>query len=385
MKKIPNIENELEKVEKSSKIELSEKQKEALKYISDNNVTIITGGPGTGKTTIIKNIIDIYESRGKKVILAAPTGRAAKRMTETTGKEASTLHRLLEIGKIDEDSLYKNTNNYEGVPIDADIIIVDEVSMMDMFLMNYLLKCIFQGTKLVLVGDVDQLTSVGPGSVLKDLINSEQIPTIKLDKIFRQAAKSKIIINAHRVNEGEKFLTKEEQEEMEDDFFFIKENNQEKMLENVVSLCTGRLERYGNYDFFQNIQVLSPTKKGKLGTKELNKILQEKLNPNINNLPERTSMGAVFRAGDRVMQIKNNYDIYWEREGTGTKGGINNKEIGSGVFNGEIGTVVEVDEKEKQVEIKFDDEKIAWYEFSDLDQIEHSYAITIHKAQRKRI
>ena len=385
MKKIPNIENELEKVEKSSKIELSEKQKEALKYISDNNVTIITGGPGTGKTTIIKNIIDIYESRGKKVILAAPTGRAAKRMTETTGKDASTLHRLLEIGKIDEDSLYKNTNNYEGAPIDADIIIVDEVSMMDMFLMNYLLKCIFQGTKLVLVGDVDQLTSVGPGSVLKDLINSEQIPTIKLDKIFRQAAKSKIIINAHRVNEGEKFLTKEEQEEMEDDFFFIKENNQEKMLEDVVSLCTGRLERYGNYDFFQNIQVLSPTKKGKLGTKELNKILQEKLNPNINNLPERTSMGAVFRAGDRVMQIKNNYDIYWEREGTGTKGGINNKEIGSGVFNGEIGTVVEVDEKEKQVEIKFDDEKIAWYEFSDLDQIEHSYAITIHKAQRKRI
>ena len=306
-------------------------------------------------------------------------------MTETTNKEASTLHRLLEIGKIDEDSLYKNTNNYEGAPIDADVIIVDEVSMMDMFLMNYLLKCIFQGTKLVLVGDVDQLTSVGPGSVLKDLINSEQIPTIKLDKIFRQAAKSKIIINAHRVNEGEKFLTKEEQEEMEDDFFFIKENNQEKMLENVVSLCTGRLERYGNYDFFQNIQVLSPTKKGKLGTKELNKILQEKLNPNINNLPERTSMGAVFRAGDRVMQIKNNYDIYWEREGTGTKGGINNKEIGSGVFNGEIGTVVEVDEKEKQVEIKFDDEKIAWYEFSDLDQIEHSYAITIHKAQRKRI
>ena len=193
-------------------MELSEKQKEALKMVNESNVTIITGGPGTGKTTIIKNIIDIYEEKRKKVILAAPTGRAAKRMTETTGKVASTLHRLLEIGKIDDDSFYKNTSKYEGAPIDADVIIVDEVSMMDMFLMNYLLKCVYQGTKLVLVGDIDQLPSVGPGSVLKDLINSEEIPTIKLDKIFRQAAKSKIIVNAHRVNEGESFLTKKEEE-----------------------------------------------------------------------------------------------------------------------------------------------------------------------------
>ena len=384
VKRISNLESELKKVEKQSSIELSEKQKESLKLVNENNVTIITGGPGTGKTTIIKNIIDIYEEKGKKVILAAPTGRAAKRMTETTEKEASTLHRLLEIGKIDEDSLYKNTSNYEGAPIDADVIIVDEVSMVDMFLMNYLLKCIYQGTKLVLVGDVDQLASVGPGSVLKDLINSEEIPTIHLDKIFRQAAKSKIILNAHRVNNGEKFLGKEEIkqegiEETEEDFFFIKEVSQEKMLAQVVSLCTGRLEKYGNYDFFQNIQVLSPTKKGMLGTKELNKILQAKLNPNPDNSPEKSSMGAVFRAGDRVMQIKNNYDIYWEKESFGTK------EIGSGVFNGEIGTIVKIDEREKQVEIKFDDEKTAWYEFTDLDQIEHSYAITIHKAQRKRI
>ena len=384
VKRISNLESELKKVEKQSSIELSEKQKESLKLVNENNVTIITGGPGTGKTTIIKNIIDIYEEKGKKVILAAPTGRAAKRMTETTEKEASTLHRLLEIGKIDEDSLYKNTSNYEGAPIDADVIIVDEVSMVDMFLMNYLLKCIYQGTKLVLVGDVDQLASVGPGSVLKDLINSEEIPTIHLDKIFRQAAKSKIILNAHRVNNGEKFLGKEEIkqegiEETEEDFFFIKEISQEKMLAQVVSLCTGRLEKYGNYDFFQNIQVLSPTKKGMLGTKELNKILQAKLNPNLDNSPEKSSMGAVFRAGDRVMQIKNNYDIYWEKESFGTK------EIGSGVFNGEIGTIVKIDEREKQVEIKFDDEKTAWYEFTELDQIEHSYAITIHKAQRKRI
>ncbi len=382
MKRITGLDKELKKAEKLSSIELSEKQKEALKLVNENNVTIITGGPGTGKTTIIKNIIDIYEDKGKKVILAAPTGRAAKRMTETTGKEASTLHRLLEIGKIDDDSLYKNTSKYEGAPIDADVIIVDEVSMMDMFLMNYLLKCVYQGTKLVLVGDIDQLPSVGPGSVLKDLINSEEIPTIKLDKIFRQAARSKIIVNAHRVNEGEKFLSKsEEEEDMNEDFFFIKETSQERMLTQVVSLCTGRLEKYGNYDFFQNIQVLSPTKKGMLGTKELNKVLQEHLNPNLDNLPEKASMGAVFRPGDRVMQIKNNYDIYWEREGTGKLGGLENKEVGSGVFNGEIGTITDVDEREKQVEIKFDDDKVAWYEFSELDQIEHSYAITIHKAQ----
>ncbi len=379
IKKVPKIENELNQVEENSKLELSEKQKEAVKLINDNNVAIVTGGPGTGKTTIIKTIIDIYEGQGKKVVLCAPTGRAAKRMTETTGKEASTLHRLLEIGKIDEDSLYKNNSNYEGAPIDGDLIIVDEMSMVDMFLMNYLLKCIYQGSKLILVGDEDQLASVGPGSVLKDLIHSEQIATIHLDKIFRQAAKSKIVLNAHRVNQGEGFLKKSEEdfEEMKDDFFFIKGTEQERMLAEVISLCTGRLQNYGDYDFFQNIQVLSPTKKGMLGTKELNKALQEKLNPNSNHLPEKASMGAIFRVGDRVMQIKNNYDIYWEKE-TAEK-----KEMGSGVFNGEIGTITEISEREKQVEIRFDDEKIAWYEFSDLDQIEHSYAITIHKSQRK--
>lgn len=285
----------------------------------------------------------------------------------------------MEIGKIDEDSLYKSISDYEGSPIDGDLIIVDEMSMVDMFLMNYLLKCIYQGTKLILVGDEDQLASVGPGSVLKDLIHSEQVPTIHLDKIFRQAAKSKIILNAHRVNQGEGFLKKGEEhsEEMKEDFFFIKGMSQEKMLMEVISLCTGRLKNYGDYDFFQNIQVLSPTKKGILGTKELNKALQEQLNPNINNLPEKASMGSIFRAGDRVMQMKNNYDIYWEKEVSGKK------EMGSGIFNGEIGTVTAINEREKQVEIQFDDEKVAWYEFSDLDQIEHSYAITIHKSQRK--
>lgn len=301
-------------------------------------------------------------------------------MTETTNREASTLHRLLEIGKIDEDSLYKNTNDYEGAPIDADLVIIDEMSMVDMFLMNYLLKCIYQGTKLILVGDEDQLVSVGPGTVLKDLIHSDVITTIHLDKIFRQAAKSKIILNAHQVNQGEPFIsreTEEIEEKRKQDFFFIKEISQEKMLSQVISLCTGRLKNYGDYDFFQSIQVLSPTKKGLLGTKELNKALQSQLNPNNTNEPEKSSMGAIYRAGDRVMQIKNNYDIYWEKEKDG------NAEIGSGVFNGEIGTITKIDEKEKQIEIQFDDEKTAWYEFSELDQIEHSYAITIHKAQRK--
>ncbi len=378
IKKVIHIERELKKVENNSHIQLSDKQKEAVERVNENNVTIITGGPGTGKTTIIKTIIDIYEGKGKKVVLCAPTGRAAKRMTETTGKEASTLHRLLEIGKINDESIYNNTSDYEGAPIDGDLVIVDEMSMVDMFLMNYLLKCIYQGTKLILVGDEDQLASVGPGCVLKDLIHSEKLATIHLDKIFRQAAKSKIILNAHRVNQGENFLQKgkdELSEEVKEDFFFIKGNVQEKMLQEIISLCTGRLKNYGDYDFFENIQVLSATKKGLLGTKELNKALQEHLNPNVNHLPEKTSMGAIFRVGDRVMQIKNNYDLYWEKIIEGKK------EMGSGVFNGEIGTIIEVKENEKQVEIKFDDEKVAWYEFSDLDQIEHSYAITIHKSQ----
>lgn len=318
MKEIKGIEKELKRTELNSKIELSEKQKEAVKLVNENNVTIITGGPGTGKTTIIKTIIDIYEEKGKKVVLAAPTGRAAKRMTETTGREASTLHRLLEIGKIDDEKLTKSMQEYEGTPIDADIIIIDEMSMVDMFVMDFLLKCIYQGTKLILVGDEDQLQSVGPGCVLKDLINSEEITTIHLDKIFRQAAKSKIIINAHRVNNGEHFLLKENSELEEgtnDDFFFINEKVQEKMVMQIVSLCTGRLKKYGNYDFFQDIQILTPTKKGLLGTKELNKILQENLNPANNALSEKISGGIIYRTGDRVMQIKNNYDIYWEKEG----------------------------------------------------------------------
>ncbi len=383
IKKIENIQSELEKIEKKSQIELSEKQKEAIKAINESNVTVITGGPGTGKTTIIRTIIDLYESKRKKVVLAAPTGRAAKKMTEATEEEASTLHRLLGIGKLDDDGIYTKHSDFEGAPIDADVIVVDELSMVDMFVMNYLLKCVYLGTKLVLVGDIDQLPSVGPGNVLKDIIESEVINTVKLDKIFRQAAKSKIILNAHRVNNGEGFISKEDEEIEEDtkeDFFFIKQNSTEVMLKEVLSLCTGRLENYGNYDFFKNIQVLTPTKKGALGTKELNKILQQALNPNLEEQPEKKIGETIYRVGDRIMQIKNNYDITWEKERNNQ---YEKAEIGTGVFNGEMGTILKIDEKEKTVKIKFDDEKIAWYEYTELEQIEHSYAITIHKAQRK--
>ena len=378
VKKVGNIEKELKKVEERTDMILSEKQKEAIRTINDNNVTIITGGPGTGKTTIIKSIIEIYKQKKYKIVLCAPTGRAAKRMTETTGEEAQTLHRLLEIGKVDDDVFYKKDEDFEGAPIDADIIIVDEMSMVDMFVMSYLLDCIYLGTKLILVGDTDQLPSVGPGSVLKDIISSEKISTVHLDKIFRQAARSKIIVNAHRVNNGQKFIQKDDSELSEnakEDFFFIKENNQEKILEQVLSLCNGRLKKFGDYDFFENIQVLTPTKKGMLGTKELNKSLQQELNPPREGEPEKASMGVIFRIGDRIMQTKNNYDMYWERrEGDSI-------ETGNGVFNGEIGTITNINEKEKNIRIKFDDDKVCWYEFNDLEQIDHSYCITIHKAQ----
>lgn len=378
IKKVSNIEKELKLVEEHTNILLSEKQKEAIKTINDHNVTIITGGPGTGKTTIIKSIIEIYKQKKYKIVLCAPTGRAAKRMSETTGEEASTLHRLLEIGKVDEEALFQKNNEYQGAPIDGDIIIVDEVSMVDMFIMSYLLDCIYLGTKLILVGDSDQLQSVGPGSVLQDLILSERIATVHLDKIFRQAAKSKIIVNAHRVNNGKNFISKDEEELDEDakqDFFFIKENNQEKVLEQVLSLCNGRLKKFGNYDFFESIQVLTPTKKGILGTKEMNKALQQELNPHQEGETEKTSMGAIFRPGDRVMQVKNNYDINWEKR---TKESV---ETGNGVFNGEVGTIININESERKIRVKFDDEKVCLYEFNDLEQIEHSYCITIHKAQ----
>ena len=379
IKYIKNFKEEINKQETKQNIKLSEKQFEAIEQINENNVCIITGGPGTGKTTIIKCMLDLYKNHKKKVVLCAPTGRAAKRMTETTGEEAKTIHRLLEIGKIEENKLESIDTDIS--PIDADVLVIDEMSMVDIFLMNYIVKALFLGSKLVLVGDSNQLPSVGPGSILKDLIESEKIPTVSLNKIFRQAAKSKIIVNAHNVNNGIIFIGRKDYEpDSEEDFFYINEANQDKMLYQVVSLSKERLKKYGDYDFFSNIQVLTPTKKGKIGTKELNKSLQEALNPARDDILEKNYGGVTFREGDRVMQIKNNYDIYWEkgREETNIK-----YENGTGIFNGELGRITKIDLEEKQIEVYFDDKKTAWYAFSELDELEHAYAITIHKAQRK--
>ena len=384
VKIIKTLKKDLDLIEKNIDIKLSEKQKEAIESINENNVCIITGGPGTGKTTIIKAIIELYKKHGMKPVLCAPTGRAAKRMTETTGEEAKTLHRLLEIAGMADDTDNFNTNLLV-TPIDGDIIIVDEASMLDMFLMNYLVKAIYKGTKLVLVGDIDQLPSVGPGSVLKDLIDSEQVYTIRLNQIFRQAAKSKIIVNAHRVNEGKNFIegkiknTKLDEENIEllDDFFYINEVNQEKIQQIVVSLCKGRLKTYGDYDFLSNIQIITPTKKGKLGTKELNILVQKELNPLEEEKNEKEFGDIKFREQDRVMQTKNNYNILWEKEYDEEF----KKELGNGIFNGELGIIENINKENKTIKVKFDDGKIATYDNADLEQLEHAYAITVHKSQ----
>ena len=360
IKRIPNFNKELEKTEKATSLELSEKQVEAVKMVNDNNVCIITGGPGTGKTTIIKTIIDIYKRRGKKVVLCAPTGRAAKRMTEATGNEASTLHRLLEIGKVFDD---KPNPDLDVTPIDADVVIIDEVSMVDIFLMNYVLKGLFKGTKLVLVGDTDQLPSVGPGTVLKDLIDSKRIPCIRLNKIFRQALQSNIIVNSHKVNEGINFLEDDESEKLskniKNDFIFIEEKSSTSIINKI-------LEMY-NLDE----QIITPSKKGDLGTKNLNKLIQEKFNPESTLKNEKKFGDIIFREGDKIMQTKNNYDIMWRRK----------SEINSGIFNGEMGVIEKIDDESGEVKIRFDDDKVAFYSYQDLDQIEHSFAITVHKSQ----
>lgn len=345
-------------------IKPSEKQREALDIINNNNVSIITGGPGTGKTTIIKTVINIYKSLGKKTVLCAPTGRAAKRMTEATGEDAKTLHRLLEIGKVVEERPNPNMN---VTPIDADIVIIDEMSMVDLFLMNYVLNGIFKGTKLVLVGDIDQLPSVGPGNVLQDLIQSKKVPYVALNKIFRQAAKSKIIVNSHKVNEGIDFIGEINQDEDTiDDFEFTSDNNTRNLQERILDL------------YKIDVQVITPTKKGELGTKTLNKLIQDRINPADKMKNEKKFGDIIFREGDKIMQTKNNYDIEWYRESLQN---ANEVEYGSGVFNGEMGIIIEINNYEGTITINFEDGKIANYAYSDLEQLEHAYAITVHKSQ----
>lgn len=359
----------IDEVSKDNNIELSDEQKEAISVSLNNNITVITGGPGTGKTTIIKCIIEILENLDKKYVLCAPTGRAAKRITETTGKEAKTIHRLLEITRLDSndiDMLY----NMEVKTIEEDVVIVDEASMIDTIMMNNLVKALSKKTKVIFVGDVDQLPSVGPGNVLKDIISSEAVNTVYLRQIYRQSAKSDIILNAHRVNEGKypEFKTKDT------DMFFIKTKSIEDTLSEISSLVNYRLETFAKFDKLKDMQILTPMKKTSLGTIELNTMLQELLNPSSINKEEKHVGNKIYRVGDKVMQIQNNYDKRFDVKGEATQ----NIE---GVYNGDIGYIKIIDNENKTLTVLYDDVREIEYEFDELEQLEHAYATTVHKSQ----
>ena len=301
------------------------------------------------------------QDEGLELALCAPTGRAAKRITETTGEEAKTLHRLLALGKTEEDGF---TISYEVPKIDKDVVIVDEVSMVDTVLFQFLIKALLDKTRLILIGDSDQLPSVGPGNVLKDLIESNVVPMVKLTEIYRQAQESQIIVNAHQINQGEQI----DLSSRDGDFFFMRANN---VIKQVCELTSDRLLRYGNYDSMQDIQVLTPTKKGDSGTRSLNKELQNALNPKSQFKKEKEFGSVIFREGDKVMQTKNNYDIYWESK--------DGKNYGSGIFNGDMGIINHI--SEEGIEVIFDEDKVVDYDSTNLEELEHAYAITIHKSQ----
>ena len=363
-----DIDKSLEKIEKKQKIEFATNQKLAVKESVDNGVLIITGGPGTGKTTTLKAIIEVFEEMDKKIYLTAPTGRAAKRMKEATGRDASTIHKMLELGFSDSDDNI-NYGYEEEFNLECDVLIVDEVSMVDLILMNTLLKAVKKGTRLILVGDKDQLPSVGAGNVLSDLIKSEVVKVVNLNEIFRQSEQSMIIKNAHRINNGEFPEFKKDS-----DFFFIYEKNETKILEIVKDLVNRRLPDY--YGFKpQEIQVLAPMRKGTVGVNNLNKNLQMVLNPKINDQTELTISDKTLRLSDKVMQIKNNYNLSYEIDSDFYK------EEGEGIFNGDIGYIVDVDSEEKQLSVLFEDMKKIKYDYQDLDELTLSYASTIHKSQ----
>jgi len=365
-----DVDFEVDVFEKEQKIQFAASQREAIIGAFNNGIEIITGGPGTGKTTIIKAIIHIYENNGMKVILGAPTGRAAKRMSESTGREAKTIHRLLEMGVSEEDeSVFEKG---EGSPLDCDVIIVDEASMIDITLMQSLLKAIKLGTRLIIVGDVDQLPSVGPGNVLKDLIESEYIKVVRLKEIFRQGAESLIVVNAHRINEGEMPLLNQKDK----DFFFINEDNQDKILSTIIDLMNRRLPKFNkSWDILKDMQVLTPMRKGLLGVSNLNIRLQEMFNPPSKDKKEKTSRDILFREGDKIMQTKNNYNLKWVRvNGVGENEGV-------GVFNGDLGFIETIDEERKALTIIFDDERKIVYDFNFIDELDLAYATTIHKSQ----
>lgn len=361
---------EISSFERKNNIVFADSQKEAILGAFENGIEIITGGPGTGKTTIIKCIIEIYENNGMKVLLAAPTGRAAKRMTESTGREAKTIHRLLEMGVSDnEDSFF---GRGEGEPLEGDVIIVDEASMIDIMLMNSLLKAIKLGTRLIIVGDADQLPSVGPGNVLRDLIDSEFIKVVRLKDIFRQGKESMIITNAHRINNGElPYLNKKG-----GDFFFDNRESNEEILETILDLVNRRLPLFNSkWNKIRDFQVLSPTRKGILGVDNLNNELQSILNPPSKDKKERKFKDSVFREGDKVMQTKNNYSLKWNRiNGYGDNEGV-------GIFNGDMGFIESISEENRTVTVVFDDERRIVYDNLYVEELELAYAITIHKSQ----
>ena len=363
-----NIDKEIKIVEKEDNINLAKNQIEAVKEAINNGVTIITGGPGTGKTTTINTIIKIFENNDQKVVLCAPTGRAAKRMSETSNKEAKTIHRLLEMGfATDSDELifFKD----EEDPIDADVIILDEASMVDIILMYNLLKAVKLGTRLLLVGDSDQLPSVGAGNVLKDIIDSGVIKTVRLNEIFRQARESMIVVNAHKINNGEPLFLNVKNK----DFFFLRKNTNEEIINEIIGLVSERLPKFYKFDKLKDIQVLASMRKGDLGVNNLNIELQKYLNPPEKYKQEEQFAKRTFRVGDKVMQIRNNYTKKWETE--------DKSDSGEGIYNGDIGYIFHIDKDKKTVYVLFDKVKLASYKYDELDELDHSFCTTIHKSQ----
>lgn len=360
------------KIEEERETKLDEMQKYAVVEAAGHGLLVITGGPGTGKTTTINALIDYFESEGLELRLAAPTGRAAKRMTEATGYEAQTIHRLLEVsGGPEEESRGQFARNAEN-PLEADVIIIDEMSMVDIYLIHALLMAIPVGTRLIMVGDVNQLPSVGPGSVLKDIIDSGRFPVVRLTKIFRQATESDIIVNAHKINRGERVVLDNKSR----DFFFLKRQDANVIISIVITLVQQKMPKYVHAS--QNeIQVLTPMRKGLLGVERLNGILQEYLNPPSPDKKEKEYGGGRFREGDKVMQIKNNYQVEWEIRG---RYGIA-VEKGTGIFNGDMGIVREINTYAELMTVEFDEGRFVEYSFKQLDELELAYAVTIHKSQ----
>ena len=363
-----NIDEEIKIVEKEDNISLAKNQIEAVKEAINNGVTIITGGPGTGKTTTINTIIKIFENNDQKVVLCAPTGRAAKRMSETSNKEAKTIHRLLEMG-FGSDSEELVFFKDEEDPIDADVIILDEASMVDIILMYNLLKAVKLGTRVLLVGDSDQLPSVGAGNVLKDIIDSKVIKTVRLNEIFRQARESMIVVNAHKINNGEPLFLNVKNK----DFFFLRKNTNEEILNEIVGLVSERLPNFYKFGKLKDIQVLTSMRKGDLGVNNLNIELQKYLNPPNKYKQEEEFAKRIFRVGDKVMQIRNNYTRKWETE--------DKSESGEGIYNGDIGYIFHIDKDKKTVYVLFDKIKLSAYKYDELDELDHSFCTTIHKSQ----